>query len=166
MGKPKGTFEPGMPRSYAKCTLIFGEGAARKSCTKFSSQDHFNLHGYNPQGYETGIKEIWRVKPEKHQPGRVIHGSLGFPDFFPASFNGMWLYDMKDNLVSVGVRDAARLARTPTPTRTDKHAGASRLHEVHARPPRGRRARPLRREDDSHRRSLRFSRSSTATAPC
>ena len=30
----------------------------------------------------------------------MIHGSL-FPDFLK-QFNGMWLYDMKDNLVSFG----------------------------------------------------------------
>ena len=43
---------------------------------------------------------IWRVNPEKHKPGRVIHGSL-FPDAF-SEMAGMFLYDMKDDLVSFG----------------------------------------------------------------
>ena len=95
-GKPKDTFQPGMD-ILAKVTVL-GEGV-RGSCTK-ALIAKFGLEGMNPDTYETGIKEIWRVKPEKHQPGRVIHGSL-FPDFF-SEINGMWLYDMKDNLVSFG----------------------------------------------------------------
>jgi electron-transferring-flavoprotein dehydrogenase len=95
-GKPKPNFEPGA-EILAKVTVL-GEGV-RGSCTK-QLLDRFDMHGMNPQTFETGIKEIWRVKPEKHKPGRVIHGSL-FPDFF-GQINGMWLYDMKDNLVSFG----------------------------------------------------------------
>jgi electron-transferring-flavoprotein dehydrogenase len=95
-GNPKSNFEPGMD-ILARVTVL-GEGV-RGSLAKQLIND-FDLHGENPQTYETGIKEIWRVKPEKHKPGRVIHGSL-FPEFF-SKLNGMWLYDMKDNLVSYG----------------------------------------------------------------
>ena len=95
-GQPKSNFEPGMD-ILAKITVL-GEGV-RGSLAKQLIQK-FNLEGERPQVFETGVKEIWRVKPEKHQPGRVIHGSL-FPDFFN-QINGMWLYDMKDNLVSFG----------------------------------------------------------------
>ena len=95
-GSRKPTFQAGMD-ILAKVTVL-GEGV-RGSLTK-QLIDEFDLHGENPQTYETGIKEIWRVKPEKHVPGRVIHGSL-FPDFL-SELNGMWLYDMKDNLVSFG----------------------------------------------------------------
>jgi electron-transferring-flavoprotein dehydrogenase len=95
-GKPKANYQPGMD-ILAKVTVL-GEGV-RGSLSK-QLIDRFDLHGMNPQVYETGVKEIWRVKPENHRPGRVIHGSL-FPDFLK-QFNGMWLYDMKDNLVSFG----------------------------------------------------------------
>ena len=95
-GQPKANYQPGMD-IFAKVTVL-GEGV-RGSLTK-QLIDRFDLQGQYPQVYETGIKEIWRVKPEKHKPGRVIHGSL-FPDFL-SQFNGMWLYDMKDNLVSFG----------------------------------------------------------------
>jgi len=95
-GKPKANYQPGMD-IFAGVTVL-GEGV-RGSCTK-QLVDRFGLEGANPQTYETGIKEIWRVKPEKHQPGRVVHGSM-FPDFF-GQINGMWLYDMKDHLISFG----------------------------------------------------------------
>ncbi len=95
-GKPKANFQPGMD-IYAKVTVL-GEGV-RGSLSK-QLIDRFELQGRYPQVYETGIKEIWRVRPETHRPGRVIHGAL-FPDFLK-QFNGMWLYDMKDNLVSFG----------------------------------------------------------------
>jgi electron-transferring-flavoprotein dehydrogenase len=96
-GKPKSNFQPGMD-IRAKVTVL-GEGV-RGSLTK-QAIERFDLQaGKLPMVYETGIKELWRVKPEKHKPGRVIHGSL-FPDFL-SQFNGMWLYDMQDNLVSFG----------------------------------------------------------------
>jgi len=96
-GQPKANYQPGMD-IFAKVTVL-GEGV-RGSLTK-QAIERFELSaGKYPQVYETGIKEIWRVKPEKHKPGRVVHGSL-FPDFLK-QFNGMWLYDMQDNLVSFG----------------------------------------------------------------
>ena len=96
-GKPKANFQPGMD-IYAKVTVL-GEGV-QGTLTK-QLVDRFDLHGENPQTFETGIKEIWRVRPEKHKPGRVIHGMM-LPDIARHRFVGMWLYDMKDNLVSYG----------------------------------------------------------------
>ena len=95
-GNHKPTYQPGMD-IFAKITVL-GEGV-RGTLSK-QLIDLFEMHGENPQSYKTGIKEIWRVKPENHKPGRVIHGSL-FPDSF-SQMDGMWLYDMKDNLVSFG----------------------------------------------------------------
>jgi electron-transferring-flavoprotein dehydrogenase len=95
-GKPKSNYQPGMD-IHAKVTVL-GEGV-RGSLSR-QLIERFDLQGMNPQVYETGIKEIWRVKPENHKPGRVIHGAL-VPDFLK-QFNGMWLYDMKDHLVSFG----------------------------------------------------------------
>ncbi len=95
-GEHKPTYQPGMD-IHARVTVL-GEGV-RGSVTK-QLIDLFGMEGQNPQTYETGIKEIWRVKKEKHRPGRVIHGSL-FPDAF-SEMSGMWLYDMKDDLVSFG----------------------------------------------------------------
>ncbi len=95
-GKPRSNYQPGM-NIIAKVTVL-GEGV-RGSLTKQLIR-RFGLQGPNPDTYEAGIKEIWRVKPENHKPGRVIHGAE-FPRFFGEG-HGMWLYDMKDNLLSFG----------------------------------------------------------------
>jgi len=95
-GKPKSTFTPGMD-IFAKVTVL-GEGV-RGSLSK-QLIDRFDLHGTNPQTFETGIKEIWRIDPKKHRPGRVVHG-MSFPKILK-EFHGMWLYDMQDNLISYG----------------------------------------------------------------
>ena len=96
-GQRKPTFQPGM-EIRAKVTVL-GEGV-RGSLTK-QLIERFALQGENPQVFETGIKEIWRVRPEKHVPGRVIHGMI--PGNLPKFFGGMWLYDLGDNLVSYGM---------------------------------------------------------------
>jgi len=95
-GKPKPTFQPGMD-IFAKVTVL-GEGV-RGSLSK-QLIDRFELAGRNPQVFETGVKEIWRINPEKHRPGRVVHG-MCFPEIL-SGFHGMWLYDMQDNLISYG----------------------------------------------------------------
>lgn len=95
-GKPKPNYQPGMD-IFAKVTVL-GEGP-RGSLSKQLIQK-FGLQGKNPDTYETGVKEIWRIKPENHKPGRVIHGAE-FPKML-SRFHGMFLYDMKDNLISFG----------------------------------------------------------------
>jgi electron-transferring-flavoprotein dehydrogenase len=95
-GNPKSTFAPGMD-IFAKVTVL-GEGV-RGSLTK-QLIETFDLQGRNPQSFETGVKEIWRIDPKKHQPGRVVHG-LSFPKIL-GGFHGMWLYDMQDDLISYG----------------------------------------------------------------
>jgi electron-transferring-flavoprotein dehydrogenase len=95
-GKPKANFQPGMD-IHAK-VVVLGEGV-RGSLAK-QAIERFELEGWNPQTFETGIKEIWRIDPKKHQPGRVVHG-MCFPRILE-EFHGMWLYDMKDDLISLG----------------------------------------------------------------
>jgi electron-transferring-flavoprotein dehydrogenase len=95
-GRPKATFQPGMD-IFAKVSVI-GEGVRGTLAKQLI--EGFDLEGRNPQTYETGIKEIWRIDPRKHQPGRVVHGAV-VPEFL-RRFHGMWLYDMKDNLISLG----------------------------------------------------------------
>ncbi|TDJ11566.1 MAG: electron transfer flavoprotein-ubiquinone oxidoreductase [Deltaproteobacteria bacterium] len=95
-GKPKATFQPGMD-IFAKVTVL-GEGVRGSLAERLI--DDFDLRGQNPPTYETGVKEIWRIDPKKHKPGRVVHG-MQFPEILNG-FHGMWLYDMQDNLVSYG----------------------------------------------------------------
>ncbi|MEQ1712589.1 MAG: electron transfer flavoprotein-ubiquinone oxidoreductase, partial [Hyphomicrobium sp.] len=50
--------------------------------------------------YGIGLKELWEVRPEKHQPGLVQH-SFGWP-LDMRTGGGSFLYHYGDNLVSVG----------------------------------------------------------------
>lgn len=95
-GKPKSNYQPGM--DIRAKVVVLGEGV-RGTLSK-QAIERFELQGRNPQTFETGIKEIWRIDPKKHRPGRVVHG-MSFPKILD-EFHGMWLYDMKDDLVSFG----------------------------------------------------------------
>jgi len=90
-------FEVGM-ELHAKQT-VFAEGC-RGSLTK-GLFEKFNLRdGVEPQVYGIGIKELWEVQPEKHQPGLVSH-SVGWP-MDMKTYGGSFLYHFEENLVSVG----------------------------------------------------------------
>ena len=96
-GERKPGFEAG-PEIYAKC-VVLGEGP-RGSCTKQLVERFPELRGPNPEVYATGIKEIWKIAPENHRPGRVIH-TMGWPQE-PDVFGGSWIYDMRDDMLSLG----------------------------------------------------------------
>ncbi|MCH8110365.1 MAG: electron transfer flavoprotein-ubiquinone oxidoreductase [Proteobacteria bacterium] len=96
-GSHKGSFEPGV-ELHAKYTF-FGEGC-RGSLTK-TLIDRFNLAAKSdPQTYGIGLKELWQVAPEKHQPGLVMH-TAGWP-LDSKTYGGAFLYHLEDNQVSVG----------------------------------------------------------------
>ncbi|MBL0122926.1 MAG: electron transfer flavoprotein-ubiquinone oxidoreductase [Betaproteobacteria bacterium] len=90
-------YQPGM-ELHAKYTL-FAEGC-RGHLGKQIEQK-FNLReGADPQVFGIGIKELWEIKPERHQIGLVIHTG-GWP-LDSHTYGGGFLYHMEDNLVSVG----------------------------------------------------------------
>ena len=96
-GEPKDGFARGM-ELRGKYTF-FAEGA-RGSLTKRLIAD-FKLDAKScPQKYGIGLKELWEVKPEKHQPGLVQH-SFGWP-LDNSTGGGSFLYHYGENLVSVG----------------------------------------------------------------
>ncbi|KAJ8294175.1 putative electron transfer flavoprotein-ubiquinone oxidoreductase, mitochondrial [Rhodotorula toruloides] len=96
--KPKDSFEPGM-EFLAKVTIL-AEGC-HGSLSK-QVQGKFNLReGKDPQTYGLGVKEVWKVKPEKHEPGKVQH-TLGWP-LDNSTYGGTWLYHMEDEMVSLGI---------------------------------------------------------------
>ena len=70
------SFERGM-ELHAKCT-IFAEGChghlAKQLMTRFHLRDGESQH----QTYGIGLKELWEVSPDVHQPGRVEH-TVGWP---------------------------------------------------------------------------------------
>jgi len=54
----------------------------------------------DPQVYGLGLKELWEIDANKHQPGLAIH-SAGWP-LDADTYGGSFLYHMEDRLVSVG----------------------------------------------------------------
>ncbi|MFB9159614.1 electron transfer flavoprotein-ubiquinone oxidoreductase [Chromobacterium violaceum] len=89
--------EPGM-ELWAKQT-IFAEGC-RGSLTKGLLSRFCLTDGADPQTFGIGIKELWEVKPEHHQPGHITH-TVGWP-MDTATYGGSFLYHLEDNLVAVG----------------------------------------------------------------
>jgi electron-transferring-flavoprotein dehydrogenase len=96
-GTPGDNHEPGM-ELHAKYTL-FSEGC-RGSLTQ-TLFEKFNLRqDCDPQTYGLGIKELWEVEPEKHNPGQVLH-TIGWP-LDSKTYGGSFLYHLADNQVAVG----------------------------------------------------------------
>lgn len=96
--QPKDSFEPGM-EFHANVTL-FAEGCHGSLTKKLIS--HFDLRkGKDPQTYGLGIKEVWRVRDEVYQPGKIVH-TMGWP-LSRDTYGGSWLYHLEDNMVSLGL---------------------------------------------------------------
>ncbi|MCU7892500.1 MAG: electron transfer flavoprotein-ubiquinone oxidoreductase [Candidatus Thiodiazotropha sp. (ex Ustalcina ferruginea)] len=97
-GNEKDSFEPGM-ELLGRYTL-FAEGARGHLGKQLI--EHFDLtRDSSVQHYGLGIKELWEVDPDKHQPGLVVHGA-GWPLGKEAA-GGSFLYHMEDNQVAVGL---------------------------------------------------------------
>ncbi|MDC7708111.1 electron transfer flavoprotein-ubiquinone oxidoreductase [Vogesella indigofera] len=89
--------EPGI-ELWAKQT-IFAEGC-RGSLTK-TLFERFQLRtGADPQTYGIGIKELWEVKPELHEAGKITH-TAGWP-MDQKTYGGSFLYHLENNQVVVG----------------------------------------------------------------
>ena len=94
----KSSFEPGMV-FRAKVTLL-AEGAHGSLSKQAISL--FNLRKEaQPQTYGIGLKEVWRVGPENHRPGEVVH-TLGWP-LDNQTYGGGFVYHMDGGLVSLGL---------------------------------------------------------------
>jgi len=96
-GEQKDGYMPGMDL-LAKYT-VFSEGCrghlgkeliAKFSLAKDSDEQHYGI----------GIKELWDIKPEKHQPGLVVHGA-GWP--LGKESGGFFLYHLENNQAVVGL---------------------------------------------------------------
>ncbi|MGH7562800.1 MAG: 4Fe-4S dicluster domain-containing protein [Gemmatimonadota bacterium] len=95
-GEARPNYEPGYDLR-AKVTVV--ADGVRGNLTK-EMVSRLGLEGRNPQVYETGVKEIWRVRPEVHDLGTVVH-TVGWP-LHAGEFGGGWIYHLPDRLVSVG----------------------------------------------------------------
>ena len=97
-GQPKASFEPGM-ELHARYTL-FSEGSRGQLGKELIAR--FELaKDATPQHYGIGLKELWEIEPDKHQPGLVIHGA-GWP-LGKAASGGSFLYHGENNQVMVGL---------------------------------------------------------------
>ncbi len=98
-GEQKDSYMPGM-ELHAKYTL-FAEGCRGHLGKQLIS--HFSLdEGKDPQHYGIGIKEVWQIKPELHEEGKVIHG-LGWPLAESGSSGGAFMYHAENNEVYLGL---------------------------------------------------------------
>jgi electron-transferring-flavoprotein dehydrogenase len=96
-GEKTENYQPGM-ELHAKYTF-FAEGCrghlGRQLEAKFGLRKNAD-----PQVFGIGLKELWDVKPEKHQPGLVVH-TAGWP-LDRQTYGGSFLYHMENHQVAVG----------------------------------------------------------------
>lgn len=95
-GNPKPGFAEGIALE-AKYTLL-AEGA-RGSLAKQVIAGHQLAR--QPQKYGLGIKEVWEIASDRHEPGRVDH-YLGFP-LDNATAGGGFVYHAQDRKLYVGL---------------------------------------------------------------
>ena len=96
-GKPTDNFQPGM-ELHARYTL-FAEGARGQLGKELIEKYELDA-GCDPQAYAIGIKEIWKVRPEVHQSGLVMH-TAGWP-LDADTYGGSFMYHMDNNEVAIG----------------------------------------------------------------
>ena len=98
-GSEKDGYMPGM-ELRAKYTL-FSEGCrghlGKELLEKFGLDE-----GKDPQHYGIGIKELWDIDPEKHEPGLVVH-TAGWPLSESGTTGGGFLYHLENGQVYVGL---------------------------------------------------------------
>lgn len=96
-GQQKESFQPGV-ELRAKQTVL-AEGCRGSLSQRLITQ--FNLQAHRPQAYGLGVKEVWKIKPERFESGLVLH-TLGWPlDYRTAG--GGFLYHQGPDLVHVGL---------------------------------------------------------------
>jgi electron-transferring-flavoprotein dehydrogenase len=82
----------------AKYTL-FAEGC-RGHLGKRLEEKFALRKGSDPQVYGLGLKELWEVPSEQHQPGLVVH-TAGWP-LDPDTYGGSFMYHYGENQIAIG----------------------------------------------------------------
>ena len=96
-GKHKSGFTRGM-ELLGKYTLI-AEGVRGSLAKQLISKFKLDA-GSEPQKFGIGLKELWQLPKEKHQPGLVVH-TMGWP-LSNDTGGGSFMYHWGDGFVSVG----------------------------------------------------------------
>src|SRR3954464_3666760 len=97
-GEPMGNFEPGADL-VAKVTVL-AEGT--QGHLTGVALDHFGLRADEPQVWELGVKEVWKVP---NPLGNVVH-TMGWPLRTAAKyreFGGSFIYPMGDDMLTIGM---------------------------------------------------------------
>lgn len=99
-GSKKDNFQLGV-ELRGRITLL-AEGCrgsiSEKLIKKYSLREKVNAQH---QTYALGIKEVWEIDEDKHDPGAVLH-TLGWP-LNHKTYGGSFLYHMKDRQISIGL---------------------------------------------------------------
>ncbi|MFW2853164.1 electron transfer flavoprotein-ubiquinone oxidoreductase [Sphingomonas sp. TX0543] len=98
-GTRKPDYQPGL-ELHAKYTF-FSEGCRGHLTKQLIRQFDLDAES-DPQVYGIGVKELWDIDPELHEPGRVIH-TQGWPlSETDGSNGGGWIYHQANGQVSIG----------------------------------------------------------------
>jgi electron-transferring-flavoprotein dehydrogenase len=98
-GNEKSSFEPGYELE-GKFT-VFAEGCRGHLGKQLLEKFALNQKE-SPQHYGLGIKELWEVPGDQHQPGKIVHG-VGWPLGLGKTTGGSFLYHLDNNQVVVGL---------------------------------------------------------------
>lgn len=96
-GEPKDTYVQGI-EIHAPLTIL-AEGCRGHLSKQLIKKYNLDADS-DPQTYGIGLKELWRVKPENCQPGKVQH-SLGWP-LDKNTYGGSFIYHMDKDRLAVG----------------------------------------------------------------
>ena len=96
-GEEKPDYQPGM-ELHGRYVFI-AEGVRGSLAKKIISGFKLDARS-DPQKFGIGIKELWQIPPEKHQPGLAQH-STGWP-LDNSTGGGSFMYHFGDNYVAIG----------------------------------------------------------------
>ncbi|MFN2645117.1 MAG: electron transfer flavoprotein-ubiquinone oxidoreductase [Burkholderiales bacterium] len=96
-GDKTDAYQPGM-ELHGKYTF-FAEGCRGQLGKELQAKYALRV-GVDPQAYGIGLKELWELKAERHEPGLVMH-TAGWP-LDTDTYGGSFLYYMENRQVAVG----------------------------------------------------------------
>jgi electron-transferring-flavoprotein dehydrogenase len=96
-GEKTEAWQPGM-ELHGKYTF-FAEGCRGHLGRQLEARYRLR-EGVDPQVYGIGLKELWEVRPEVHQPGLVIH-TAGWP-LEADVYGGSFIYHLENRQVAAG----------------------------------------------------------------
>lgn len=97
-GERKDGYEPGMALNAGQVVLAEG---SRGHLGRRLIEERGLADGCDPQHYAIGLKEVWEIDPDRHEPGKVVHGA-GWP-LSPNASGGYFAYHYGEAQLSVGL---------------------------------------------------------------